>query len=102
MSVRAGPDRKKRGRIRPTRSDNEAFAPPPFDANAGTYESRVTERASCPFCAAAIKRKTPHNAKTSYYRKRKRAQGTLSLPRARNLPVTPLADGASPPGRAGG
>jgi beta-glucosidase len=104
-----GPDRKDRERIRPARSDNEAFAPPPCNANAGTYESRVTERASCPFCAAAIKRKTPYNAKTSYYRKRKLAQGTLSLPRARNLPVNPwltvhrpLADGAPPPGRAGG
>ena len=67
MSVRAGLIAKNATVSGPP-SDNQAFAPLPCDANAGTYESRVTERASCPFRAAAIERKTPFNAKTSYYR----------------------------------
>ena len=67
--------------------DCEDFLPWPANVNAGARESRVTEGACCPFCAATIKRKIPYNGKTSYNRKRKRAQDTLSLPHVRNLPL---------------
>jgi hypothetical protein len=67
--------------------DCEVFLPRPAPVNAGARESRVTEVACCPFCAATIKRKIPYNGKTSYNGKRKRAQDTLSLPHVRNLPV---------------
>jgi len=74
--------------------DCEEFLPRPASVNAGARESRVTEGACCPFCAATIKRKIPYNGKTSYNGKRKLVQDTLSLPHVRNLPVNSQIAGA--------
>jgi hypothetical protein len=96
--VRARPDSALAARCHlawvEVEQDCEAFIPRPANVNAGARESLVTEGAWCPFCAATIKRKIPYNGKTSYNRKRKRAQDTLSLPHVRNLPVNSQIAGA--------